>query len=86
MHSDGDGGDVPLPWVLGYFACALLFWIIGAIWFIRREQSRGNDMERDEQVLAVVTAGCASALWPLAILGYGVWLLVERQIRIGAKR
>ncbi|GAA4824414.1 hypothetical protein [Streptomyces ziwulingensis] len=77
----GRGGDVPWQVVVGYIAIGLIGWVITATLFLRHEQAKSSKtVDSDAKVMAVLMGMTAAIGWPLAVVGFGIWKIVERFI------
>lgn len=84
VHSNhhGHGGDVPWQFVVGYIAIGLIGWLVTAIVVLRHEQAESNKpADTDDKIMAVFTGAGTFIGWPLVIVGYGIWKIVERFVR-----
>lgn len=85
VHSGhGHSSDVPWPWIVGYIAIALVFWVVASVLVVRHESAkeaarpRPRQLDGEDKAMHVAVAGAAATLWPLALVGYGIWRLVQR--------
>lgn len=84
-HHHG-GSDVSWPWIVGYIAVGLIVWVVAAIVLIRHEKAEAaangyGQPDKDYAVLAILGGSIAALGWPLAAVGYVVWLIVRRFTR-----
>ncbi|MYY79770.1 MULTISPECIES: hypothetical protein [unclassified Streptomyces] len=80
--SDSHGGDIPWQYVVGYITIGLIVWLITAILILRHDLTdSGEPIDNDEKILAVMMGLVTAAVWPLALVGFAIWKIVERAIR-----
>lgn len=80
VHSGhGHGSDVPWPWIAGYIAIALIVWLGVAVACVRRQQAQSSQpIDNDDKIEAVLAGMTAAIGWPLTLVGYGIWRIVQR--------
>lgn len=78
-HHHGHSSDVPWPWIVGYIAIGLIAWVIAAVLLVRHEQAASaHPVDGEQRGMAVVGGMVAGIAWPLGLVAYGVWRIVQR--------
>lgn len=71
----GGGGDIPDSWAIAYIVVAILVWIAASIGFAIFD--RYGTLDGEDLAFAVFIGACVAIVWPLALAGLLVWLLIR---------